>query len=158
MFPVRDLASGACFLALGLFIAFRSVGFKLWGATGPQEGLFPFITGVVMIGLSFTVIGKAVLAAPRRPASRDDRGVEEAAGAGNRLKVVLYAVLIGCYAALLQPVGFLVTTPLFLILVLKALERQSWKMAISVTLGLTALSYLLFAYLLMVPLPKGLLK
>lgn len=155
---VKDLVSGGCFFVLGLFIAFRSVGFKIWGGVRPQEGFFPFITGILMIGLSLVVVGKALLSPLHDTSGDKQSAAEEEAGFGSPLKVVFYAVSISCYAVLLQPVGFLITTPVFLVLILKVVERQSWKIAISVTLALTASSYILFVYLLMVPLPKGLLK
>lgn len=111
-----------------------------------------------MIGLSAVVIARAVLSGPASTATEHKKPAnEEKTGPGNVLKAVFYAVLMGCYAILLHPVGFLITTPVFLVFILKIVERQSWKIAVSVTLGLTALSYILFAYLLTVPLPRGLL-
>jgi putative tricarboxylic transport membrane protein len=155
----KDIVSGSCFLILGLFIVYRSVGFKIWGVMGPQEGFFPFIVGILIIGLSLFIIGKPLLSAlPHTPVTGGKSVTGEETAPGSLRKVVYYSISMGCYAILLQPVGFLITTPVFLVFVLRLLERQSWKMSVSVALALTVVSHIVFAYLLMVPLPRGFLK
>lgn len=155
---VKDLVSGCCFLALGMFVASQAVGFKIWGGIGPKEGFFPFIVGLLIVASSLVVIGKAVLPALRYRPKGEEQGAEEEKSPGSLSKVISYSALLICYAGLLRPVGFLITTPIFLLLLLGLVERQRWKITIAMTIILTAASYILFVYLLMVPLPKGLLR
>jgi putative tricarboxylic transport membrane protein len=54
--------------------------------------------------------------------------------------------------------GFFVMTLLFLLLVLKYIEGQSWKSTFMVGIATTAASYLLFEVWLGVPLPIGFMK
>jgi putative tricarboxylic transport membrane protein len=156
---LKDIVSGGCFLILGLFIVLRSIGLKIWGAIGPQEGFFPFIIGILTIGLSLIIIVKSLLSSLSHTRVKSEEPVaEEETASGSLRKVIYYSISIGCYAVLLQPVGFLITTPLFLVSILRLIEKQSWKTSLSVALALTALSHIVFVYLLMVPLPKGLLR
>lgn len=155
----KDIVSGSCFLTLGLFIVFRSIGFKIWGVIGPQEGFFPFIIGILIIALSLIIIGKSLLSRlPHALVTSEKSLTEEETASVSLRKVVYYSIAMGCYAILLQPVGFLITTPVFLVCILRLIERQSWRTSVSVALALTVLSHIVFAYLLMVPLPKGLLR
>jgi putative tricarboxylic transport membrane protein len=67
------------------------------------------------------------------------------------------AILLGAivaYTLLVQPIGFVVATLALLVLLMKRLGAH-WKATlIAATLG-TAITYLLFAYWLRVPLPVG---
>jgi putative tricarboxylic transport membrane protein len=60
------------------------------------------------------------------------------------------------YALVLEPLGFVLTTFLFMVLVLR-LEPRRWVFIIPSAIGATLFFFVLFKVLLRVPLPSGLL-
>jgi putative tricarboxylic transport membrane protein len=59
------------------------------------------------------------------------------------------------YVGLLSLLGYLISTPLFLIILIRLLEYKKWKNTVAASIGLTAALYLLFATALGVSLPAG---
>ena len=59
------------------------------------------------------------------------------------------------YVGLLSILGFLISTPLFLILLIRLLGYEKWVNNLAASAGLTAALYLLFATALGVSLPAG---
>ena len=64
------------------------------------------------------------------------------------------ALLIG-YGLLLEPLGFLPTSALFLIAVVRILGRRGWGWTLAVSLGSLALIWLLFRVVFSVLMPAG---
>src|SRR6185295_15102615 len=64
--------------------------------------------------------------------------------------------LVG-FALVLEWLGFLLSTFLLMVLLLRAIEAPKWSKVIVVALATAALSYGLFGWLLGVPLPAGVL-
>jgi hypothetical protein len=62
------------------------------------------------------------------------------------------------YGLLIKPVGFFITTFVFLLMILKYVEKQRWRRSILLGVATTLLGYVLFKYWLGVPLPMGLMK
>lgn len=59
------------------------------------------------------------------------------------------------YVALLSILGFLISTPLFLIILIRFLGYEKWVNNVAASVGLTATLYLLFVTVLGVNLPQG---
>lgn len=59
------------------------------------------------------------------------------------------------YVGLLSVLGFLISTPLFLIILIRLLGYEKWVNNLAASIGLTATLYLLFATALGVSLPAG---
>ena len=152
----KNLASGLFLFAFGLFLAIKSLGLSVWSKFGPDEGFFPLAVAIIIMGLSVAVLFKAVLSFKARQSGKktgkgDSRPLDG-------LKVSSYVVLMLLYGVLMEKVGFLITSTLFLFLILKLVERESWARTIFVGLVSIVTSYVLFVYFLGVPLPKGFLK
>ncbi len=64
-------------------------------------------------------------------------------------------VLSFLYVGVLSILGFLVSTPLFLIILIRVLGYEKWVNNLAASVGLTAALYLLFATALGVALPAG---
>ena len=71
----------------------------------------------------------------------------------NKLFLGVVAFLV--YVPLLDQIGFICSTPLFLIVYMTLLGQKSWKTRFTVAILATAVLYLLFVVFLMVPLPRG---
>jgi putative tricarboxylic transport membrane protein len=156
MFDKKDFSSGLFFFGLGLFMAFRSIQHSVWSKLGPDEGFFPLCIALIIIGVSLIIITGSFISARLRKKERKSEAQEEKVF--NVFKVSSYAVLMLLYAVLFGSVGFLITSALFLVLILKYVERQGWKITILLGLSSVIISYVLFVYFLGVFLPKGLIS
>jgi putative tricarboxylic transport membrane protein len=139
----RDLVSGLFWLAVAIFVAGQGLSFNLGSLSRPGSGFFPFWGGVVLGVLSLVLIVRSfrrVAAGPRiRPESW-------------KPLVVVGALL--AYLLLLEPLGFVSVTFLFLLLLFR-LERRGWAFsAASAAIG-TLASYGLFQVWLKTQLPTG---
>jgi hypothetical protein len=134
------------------------VDFRIWSRSGPGAGFFPLIIGLIIVLLSLILLLQYFL-------SKRVRSKKEAS-AKNTLeqkrttlgKVLPYALLMLLYGLLMKNVGFFITTLLFLLIILRYVERRGWRSTLLVGLFTTVMSYLLFEYWLGVPLPMGFLK
>jgi len=70
-------------------------------------------------------------------------------------RIVLFLIALVVYTAVLEFFGFLLTTFLFLIFLLKAIESQRWRIALMISLLAATGSFVLFEVLLKVQLPYG---
>lgn len=155
MFDKRDLLSSFCLLVLGVLMAFESARVSIWSRAGPQEGFFPLLISVIIIGLSLLIFVKSLILARRERREIKDKQMKEEVSA---FRVSSYIMLMLLYALLIEWVGFLIASALFLILVLKYIERQGWWITILMGSVSVIISYFLFVYFLGVPLPMGLIK
>jgi putative tricarboxylic transport membrane protein len=131
------------------------VRLSVWGRSGPEAGFFPFVIAVVIIGLSLFVTGRATF---NRAQEKEKISKKPEDNRINIFRVSSYGILMLLYGVSIVRVGFLITSVLFLFLILKYVERQSWKITILLGSASMLISYLLFVYLLKVPLPRGFIK
>lgn len=149
----KDLASGLFLLAFGGLLASQSVPLSLWTRGGPEAGFFPFIIALLIIAFSLVVIGYSL---GFSEAQKDEKKLEaEGEDPTGLLRVLAYAILMLAYGLLVETLGFLITSAVLLLLILKLLERQNWKRTIVVGLSSILIGYFLFKHLLGVPLPAG---
>lgn len=122
------------------------------GSPGP--GFLPLVAGIVMLALAIGILvqewsrWRAACAAPEPPA----------AAPGNRLPVALAVAALLAYALLLDPLGYVLTTALFLVFTLRVLGRLAWWAVLTSAVTSTVVSYALFGLWLKVPLrtwPRG---
>jgi len=152
----KDLISSLCLFVLGLLMAFQSIKYSLWGWSGPEAGFFPFVVAVIMIGLSLFISLKSFVLI--RLQKKYKILEEERKNEVSIFKVSSYIILILLYGVLIDKIGYLITSALFLLFVIKYVEKQNWKITILVGLASIITSYVLFVYFLGVPLPRGLLR
>ncbi len=147
---LTDCWSGIFWLLLALWVIVESFqfGFGLWKA--PGAGFVPFWAGILLAGLSlfqiFRTVWKKIPPAGENPFEKvrwEKWGLTLAA-------------LLG-YGLLLESLGFLLCTLIFMAVLLAWIEPQPWSVVLLIALGTTAASYLLFEWWLKSQLPKGLL-
>jgi putative tricarboxylic transport membrane protein len=145
-----DRIAGAGLLALAVaFSAGALQQYPYWGDNGPGPGFLPFWLGVVM-----AVLASMLLVGALR--SRDPGEPWLPRGEGLR-RLVLVLGLTALLVALLEVVGMVVGTVLFIAVLLRVLDRESWRRTLAVALGVAGFNYLVFTLWLRVPLPVGLL-
>ena len=71
----------------------------------------------------------------------------------NYRRTAIVFVITGIYLVLLAYVGFLITTPISLLLMMQVLEKGDWKLKILSSVITTASIYFVFQVMLDVPLP-----
>ena len=143
-----DRVAGAALLALAVaFSAGALKHYAYWGENGPGPAFLPFWLGLVMAGLATALLVGAIRSPDAGPAwlPRGD-GLR-------RLALVLGATV--AFVALLGVIGMTIGTVLFLVVLLRFLDRQPWPLTIAVALAVAGLNYLVFARWLHVPLPAS---
>ena len=145
-----DRIAGAALLALAVaFSAGALRTYSYWGENGPGSAFLPFWLGVVMAVLALLLLVGAL-----RSTDPGDAWLPR----GQRLRrlgLVLGVTI--ALVALLEVVGMIIGTALFLIVLLRFLDRQSWPVTVSVALVTAGFIFLVFTQWLRVPLPVGLL-
>lgn len=136
-------------------MALQSLKMSVWGESGPQEGFFPLLIAGIIVGLSLFIFLKSGLPARGK---RNGRGPQAGKNAISLSRVSSYFLLMLSYALLLDKAGFLITSSLFVLLVLKCTEGQKWRITLVLGSASVLLGYLLFVYFLGVPLPRGVLS
>jgi hypothetical protein len=122
-------------------------GIELRAETGGIDPRWwPQLLGAAGAALSVVLLSRAVL---RAPLERDD--VQEATRDG-RTRTVLVVILTALYVLAWPLVGFVVVTPVFLLVATYLFGGRGWKALILFPAGLTAGLYLLFDAVLEVPL------
>lgn len=142
-----DLAGGILFLLAGLGVMIESIRLTIGTPINPQPGFFPFLGGTILIGLSFVLTVRAWLGLGKRPEPFGEVRRPAALVAGT-----------GVYVLILDPLGYVLATIPLACLVLWILGVKSWQLVGPVSVGLSVGTYFLFACLLGIELPPGLLK
>ena len=143
-----DRIAGAALLALAVgFSAGALKEYTYWGENGPGSAFLPFWLGVVMAVLAAMLLVGALRSADPGPAWLPS-------GTGLR-RLALVIAATAAFVALLNVIGMTIGTVLFLVVLMRFLDRQSWPVTIGVALAVAALNYVVFTRWLHVPLPTG---
>jgi putative tricarboxylic transport membrane protein len=126
------------------------------GEPGPRA--FPNVLGyaLLMLGLVMTVSGFSRRGAAA-PADAEADGDAAAAPLKDELRIVLGTFgLLVLYAFLMEKTGFLVSTPIVLVLGMAGILRmRRWRFIAVMSIGTTLVCWIVFSLLLRVPLPRG---
>ena len=145
-----NLAAAIGMLLMAGFILFESRALSFGTFRVPHTGFFPKIVVGLLLLLSLCCLAQTL---------RDktiERPTEKIPTDGWFRIGATLATLIG-FALLLEWLGFLLSTFLLMVLLLRAIEAPKWPKVIVVALVTALVSYGLFAWLLGVPLPAGVL-
>lgn len=150
----RDLVSSSFWIGIGITFCLGALKYRLFVSGIPGPGLFPFIMGIGMIIFSSIILisslsqkkGETVIQKEDFFLQRDS---------WKKLLFALFALF--AYWISLEYLGFLLTTFLFMIFLLRFIEPQRL-ITVFTTAFLTAtLSYALFKLWLNLLLPDGIL-
>ena len=137
----------------GLFLLFISIG-AILGAmrlhvgkvSEPQPGFFPFCGGVVLAFLSGIILFQGL--------SGRSKGGE---AFGQLWRPIIMIVGLVVYVALLDSLGYIISTIVLSIILLRVLGTTRWGVLATAALLIAFGSYILFDRLLGVTLPGGIL-
>jgi putative tricarboxylic transport membrane protein len=123
---------------------------KLGAINNPGSGFFPFSAGLVMLILSLIALFQ----------SMGKKGKEEKSAGQERFRwwnIVIILAAVTAYALSLEKTGFLINTFLFVSLLLKIVEPQSWKTAAVGGLIAAIAANLVFNVIFRAQIPSGIL-
>ncbi len=149
-FRVRaaEVVTAAGFLAIGAVVILDSVRLGYgWRDDGPQAGYFPFYIGAIICASALINLVAALVAGAKRNPAFVERG---------QLKLVL-AVLVptAVYVGLIGWLGIYLASALFVALFMRWLGSYPWWKVAAVSVGNSAVFFLIFEVWFKIPLPKG---
>ncbi len=136
----------------GIGICIQSIRHELWNPSGPGSGFIPFLTGLLIGVAGFLLF----LSEQFKASERKETGKfwENPIA----MKRVLYLVGSLCIMAFLIPkLGFLLTSVLITIFMIRVVEPKKWITVILTSIVSCLLIYFLFRSLMQIRLPKGFL-
>ncbi|WP_113913409.1 tripartite tricarboxylate transporter TctB family protein [Roseovarius dicentrarchi] len=133
--------------ALSAVLLVNAYGISGLGALS-APGSVPMAAAAVMLGAAF-VIAWRTMRRPRAEGQTLHRDVLPG-------RILAITALLIAYAALLEPLGFLPTSALFLILSIRLLSRRGWGFASLVSVGSLVAIWLIFRIVFTVLMPSGL--
>jgi hypothetical protein len=145
----KDQLSGAFWLFVALVTIQQAWGLKIGSFRSPGPGYIPLMAGLGMAVISAIIFLRATLSSP----GKDKFSWGMAEGAGKKLGLVLAGLFL--YAFLFSFLGFVISTFLLLLFLLKGVEPQRWVTALIWSGGITFFAYLLFVVILRSELPTG---
>ena len=141
----RDVVVAALALAFGVTALYESAKLPFGTVRNPGPGFFPWWTSVVLDVLALVLLAQALTS--RSTAVRRD--------SGRIAKVVALLIVLGAYMLLLDPLGYLLSTFLLVLFMLRWIDTQRWRVALGVAAVTSVGSYVIFAIWLSIPLPRG---
>jgi len=147
----NDIIAGGIFIALGIFIFTQTATYPSLEKGHPGPGLFPNLLAVLFILFG----GVLLLKARKSPSS----GLIEQEVPSRPKKVTNAFFVLGIialYVAIVNLLGFLITSAVLLIILMKKLGVNLLRSAVA-SLVITLFINLIFSKILRVPLPLGIL-
>jgi putative tricarboxylic transport membrane protein len=149
----RDKWSSLVWLGIGLFICIGSWRLSLGTFHNPGPGFLSFFAGLIVGGLALVVHLQS-----RRAPAEDAKVAPLWTNKTKGWRMVLTVLALLAYAVIMNYIGFLPSTFLFLVFLLKVIEPQRWSVAVLGSLAASIAFYCVFELGLQSQLPKGLLK
>jgi putative tricarboxylic transport membrane protein len=133
-------------IAASLFLLYSAYGIAGFDALS-SAGAIPMITTGLML-----VCGVIILRESLRKTATSDETVQKDI---LPLPVIVTIAAITGYALLLKPLGFIPTSFLFLLGLIKLFSARSWGFSIAASAGSVALIYVIFRLIFTVLMPQG---
>ena len=138
-------------VGLSVFVMIFSYRMGLGGFHNPGPGLMPFLLGVFLLPISLYLL--------IRSAFRNGEGIEapnEEGGQTNYKQIGLILISLFVYAFLLERLGFLITTFIFLVLLFRSVGNR-WRTVLAASVLTVLTAYFVFTFF-GVRFPEGVLR
>lgn len=146
-----DFIGSIVLILIGIGVVVGSIRLHVGTPLMPEPGFFPFLSGLLLIGLSFILLVQGWQGrdkAPRQPRE---------AAFGELRRPVILVVSMCVYTAVLEWLGYVLPTIALAIVILRVLGVTSGKVLILTSVGLSVGTYYLFGRFLGIDLPAGVL-
>ncbi len=150
-----DRAIGLIAVAVAVPVGIVSVSqFGVGVPQSPGAGFWPLLVAVLMTGLGIKLIISPVPDAEDVSETGDDQDGET--GSRWMLLGIAFASLV-FFTALLETLGYLLCTVLLLLTQLRLVEHRSWRSSILIAVLAAVISFVVFKFMLKLPLPDGII-
>ncbi len=149
----RELITSGIWLALGIAIVIGAYRLTLGDFHKPGPGLYPFILGFALCGCAIP----AIISSLRR-ANEKGREEQEFIKKDRLPKVILVIIYLTAYGLLLTSMGYVLTTLIIFFLIFITMGSIRLRTLFIILILMVGISYYVFAVLLEVPLPVGILR
>jgi putative tricarboxylic transport membrane protein len=141
----HDVGVAALTLGFGAAAAYESAKLPFGTVHSPGQGFFPWWISATIFLLALLLLFQALTS----------RSSVAPKSSGRIVKMALLLVVLAAYTFLLEPLGYMISTFLLVLFMLRAIDTQRWAVALGVAAVTSAGSYVVFAMWLSIPLPRG---
>lgn len=142
--------SAVILLGLATITLFEGSKLSFGSLRKPGSGFFAMFLATVLAGLSLILLGQSIK-------ERDEEKSSFRAILGNWKKTGITVGALFVCAFLFEWIGYLVSSFLLIVFLMRAIEPRKWWLVITVAFLSSLVSYLVFDVLLGVSLPIGIL-
>lgn len=146
----NNLYTSIIWAAFGLYITFEGYRLGFGTFSAPKSGFLLVLAGIILSGLSIALFVQTFVSKQKEETRTLWKGLQWRKG------IKTMAVLF-VYALVLRWMGFLLSSFLLLLFLLKGLEPQRWRVAILISVVSVAVCYLIFGVFLESQFPMGIL-
>ena len=146
---LREKYPAIFLLLFSIYVCLESAQLGLGAIYKPGSGFISFWSGIFLGLLALILLIQSI-----RP-TRGNRAQKGKEKTNWKAVSLILGSLIG-YTLFLQPLGFIITTTLFVLVLLKWIEKKGWFLSVLTSLILAFASYYVFRILLDAKLPTGL--
>jgi len=146
-----DIISAVIFLMLGSYAIAEARRLPKYESFGPGGDFMPFWLGVIMDLLAVLLLVSAL----RSPAPAQSEPLLPPRD--GQLRIASIVVSLAVYTFVIEYLGYLTSTFLFLLFLIAVLSKASRRATILTSIGGSLLFTVVFAWLLQIPLPRGFL-
>jgi putative tricarboxylic transport membrane protein len=143
-----DVVSAIVLILFAAFLIFESSSLPISSEYGPGPGLFPLALGVIIGFLAILLLWDGL-----NPKVKDKPSKFQNKQGLFAAELVM-AGLVG-YGVLITRLGYLITTFLLVVFLMKIVTRDKWLTALLTALGVTLLLFMIFTVGLDVHLPRS---
>ena len=145
-----EIITGFILLVLSGLVIWKALEMPPSATFGPGAGFLPFWLGVLLAVLSTILVGSAV-------ASQTTGEESEPVFPGKKALFAISLVLVGLavYIVLIDVLGYVLDTFLFVLFLVKVVEREKWRLALAVSVCATVALFTVFQVLLKITLPSN---
>ena len=147
----KNIGSSILWLLFSVIVCIESYKLNIGTLHNPGPGFYPFSIGLTLILFSLIVLLSSIFL------QKEEASQEKTGEKSNIKDILLVVISLFLYAIVYEHLGFVLSTFLFIIFILKIIERKKWPVAISFAFFTAAISYVVFNLWLNANLPKGIL-
>ena len=149
---VYDWVSGLLCLVIGLAFVVGGVRMGLGPLDAPGAGFFPTMIGGILSALSLVLLAATALGKMR---AMETQPFWKESNSWVKVSLVVSSLIF--YMAFLEYLGYIATTIVFILFLLKLVGKKNWWISLTMALLVSLGSYALFKMALGVYLPRGLM-
>ena len=154
-----DLAASLVSMGLGAWLFWQTFSFNVTASERVGGGIdaagYPRLLAGLTVLLGIALAGRALW---KRRRVRPGPGGDAAGQGGGRFRAALSFAVLLLYTLLLEPLGFLVATPLAVGVLLRIVGGRGALHAAAAAIAFTAAIFVFFRYGVNIVLPEGLLR